>query len=161
MRIGRSTRLGRSWIVMAGALVLPGQALAGWGDENWGVLVWGDALSIPGLGLLGLTVLATGLAATAGWTLRKRRPALRLTFSLVLLVIPLAVAAGMVSLPHTFTTGTVADADQVNANFTAVATAVNDNDGRISTLENLLGSTCPPGKLVQGISAGAILVCGP
>ncbi len=142
-------------------LALAGPALAGWGDENWGVLIWGDALSIPGLGLLGLAVLAMGLAATAGWTLRKRRPALGLTLSLVLLVIPLAVAAGTVTGPNTFVNGTVADADQVNANFTAEATAVNDNDGRIGTLENLLGSTCPPGKLVQGISGGAILVCGP
>ena len=82
---------------------------------------------------------------------------------------PLAVqvsrAIGLAGQPdlvcHTFTTGAVADADQVNANFTAVATAVNDNDGRISTLENLLGSTCPPGELVQGIGAGAIFDCGP
>ena len=137
MRIGKSTRLGRSWIVMAGALGLPREALAGWGDD-WGAMVWGaGASAVPSLGWLGLAILAMGLAATAAWTLRKRRPALGLSLSLVLLVIPLAVAAGTVTVPNTFTNGTVADADEVNANFGAVKTAVDDNDGRITTLEGL------------------------
>jgi hypothetical protein len=127
-------------MLTAGALVLPGEALAGWGDENWGVLVWGDAFSIPGLGLLGLAVLVTGLAATAVWTQCKRRPALGLTLSLVLLAIPLAVAAGTVTTPNIFVNGTTADADQVNANFDAVETAVNDNDARITTVEGTVNT---------------------
>ncbi len=135
MRIGKSTRLGRSWIVMAGALGLPREALAGWGDD-WGAMVWGaGASAVPSLGWLGLAILAMGLAATAAWTLRKRRPALGLTLSLVLLVIPLAVAAGTVSVPNTFVNGTVADADQVNANFSALATESNAQDARLLTLE--------------------------
>jgi len=55
---------------------------------------------------------------------------------LVLAVIPLSASAGTLSLPHTFANGTPADADQVNANFAAGQAAVNDNDGRISTLES-------------------------
>ena len=90
------------------------------------------------------------------------RPLLRFgaLLALALAIPPLAVYAAQVIGLTTFVNGTVADADEVNANFTAVATAVNDNDGRISTLENLLGATCPPGEFVQGINAGAILDCG-
>ncbi len=55
--------------IAAGALALPGEALAGWGNEAWGVLVWGEPLQVPGLGLLGLTVLAIGLAGTTAWKL--------------------------------------------------------------------------------------------
>jgi hypothetical protein len=40
---------------------------------------------------------------------------------------------GTLTVPNTFTNGTVADADQVNANFAAAETAVNDNDSRITT----------------------------
>lgn len=46
----------------------------------------------------------------------------------------LAVASS-VSLPNTFTAGTKAVAAQVNANFTAVITATDDNNKRIATLE--------------------------
>ena len=88
------------------------------------------------------------------------RPLLRCGFLLALAMAPLAVYAAQVIGLTTFVNGTVADADEVNANFTAAATAVNDNDGRISTLENLLGATCPAGEFVQGISAGGILDCG-
>ena len=135
MWVGKSNWLGKSWIVIAGAIVLPGEAFAGWGDEIWGTLIWSAAISgpgVPGLGLLGTMVLSTGLVATALWTLRKQRLALRLTLVLVLLVIPLAVVAGTVTLPHTFENGTVADADQVNENFDAVKVAVDDNDSRIT-----------------------------
>lgn len=41
-----------------------------------------------------------------------------------------------VAIPNTFTAGTTAEAAQVNANFAAVAAAVNDNHTRITTLEN-------------------------
>ncbi len=41
--------------------------------------------------------------------------------------------AGSVTIPNSFTAGEAAVAAEVNANFTAVKTAVNDNDSRIST----------------------------
>jgi hypothetical protein len=58
----------------------------------------------------------------------------------VALVIPLAVAAGTVTVPKTFTNGTAADADAVNANFDAVEAAVNDNDSRITTAQSTADS---------------------
>jgi len=132
MRMGLSTLLRRSWIGLSGALMLPGNAAAGWGDENWGTMEWGESLSVPGLGLLGMLVLAMGIAITAAWTLRKRRPGLMLPLLLVLLAVPLVVAAETLSVPNVFVNGTVADADQVNENFNNVETAVNDNDTRIT-----------------------------
>lgn len=41
--------------------------------------------------------------------------------------------AGSVTVPNTFSSGTPAVAAEVNANFSAVASEVNDNDGRITT----------------------------
>ena len=41
--------------------------------------------------------------------------------------------AGALTIPNTFTAGTKAVAAQVNANFTAAKTAVDDNDARITT----------------------------
>jgi hypothetical protein len=66
----------------------------------------------------------------------------------VAVAVPLALYAGEVTFQsgpsvgaqgnaalYDFANGTVADAEQVNNNFNAVATAVNDNDGRIAALE--------------------------
>ena len=130
MRTLQSTLLRGSGIAVA--LTLPGQALAGWGDENWGTMLWGLPLDVPNLPGFGLIALAIGLSATAAWTLRKRRPGLGLTLLLVLVAVPLVVAAGTLTVPNTFTNGTVADADEVNANFGSVKAAVDDNDGRIT-----------------------------
>lgn len=47
---------------------------------------------------------------------------------------PLGIGAATVTLPNTFANGTVADADQVNANFAAVSSAVDDNDARLTEL---------------------------
>lgn len=46
--------------------------------------------------------------------------------------------AGELVVPHSFSANTPAVAAQVNANFSAVQTAVNDNDARIATLEAAL-----------------------
>jgi hypothetical protein len=56
----------------------------------------------------------------------------------ILVFVPIALTgalAGSVSLPHAFAPGTVADANQVNANFEALADEVNDNHGRLRDLE--------------------------
>jgi len=47
----------------------------------------------------------------------------------------MAAYSSQVSVPNTFSNGTTADADEVNANFSALETAVNDNDTRIAALE--------------------------
>ena len=64
------------------------------------------------------------------------------------------VIAGPVTIPNTFTAGTPARAAEVNANFTAVATAVNDNDARVKTLETSAAKpdVAPGGNLLLGPS---------
>jgi hypothetical protein len=49
--------------------------------------------------------------------------------------VPMALSASGLSVPHIFSNGTVADADEVNANFAAVKGSVDDNDARISANE--------------------------
>ncbi len=63
----------------------------------------------------------------------------RIALSLLLgctLFIGSAVFAGDLSIPNTFEAGTKAIAAEVNANFSAVETAVDDNDARIFDLES-------------------------
>ena len=50
------------------------------------------------------------------------------------------VTAGNVTIPNTFSSGTPAVAAEVNANFGALETAVNDNDSRITTNSNDLAA---------------------
>jgi hypothetical protein len=69
-----------------------------------------------------------------------------------------AVIADTLSLPNTFTNGEVADADEVNANFAAVKTEVDDNDVRIDAV---LGQSCPASEVVTGVDASGALVCAP
>jgi hypothetical protein len=111
-----------------------------WGIKNWGELIWGGSgAPIPLLSPPGLLVLAVLLLGGAVVVLRRRHSTLAITLSAAVLVIPLAAYAGSVMLPNTFTNGTIADADQVNANFSALAGAVNDNDTRIGDLSSVFG----------------------
>jgi len=48
--------------------------------------------------------------------------------------------AGQATIPNAFTSGTAAVAAQVNANFDAVKIAVDDNDARITALENTIAT---------------------
>ena len=48
--------------------------------------------------------------------------------------------AGEVTIPNTFHSGSPAMAAEVNANFTAVKTAVDDNDSRVAALEALVAT---------------------
>jgi hypothetical protein len=174
------------WIF--GLLMLPGTALAAWG-ENWGEMAWGFGLPVfvPSVQGIGLIVLALSLLATAAWRLRKLRSALGLPVLLVLLAIPLVVVAGTVSVPNTFVNSTVADADEVNANFNSVETAVNDNDSRITAVDNdaaaaqatadtavtdaaaaqstadaaqvRVGATCAAGSSIRAIAADGTVTC--
>jgi hypothetical protein len=69
-----------------------------------------------------------------------------------------AAIADTLSLPNTFTNGEVADADEVNANFDAVKTEVDDNDVRIDAV---LGQSCPASEVVTGVDASGTLLCTP
>jgi hypothetical protein len=127
-------RIGLFSGIVAGGLVLASPALAGWG-EDWGTMVWGAApVGVPTLGLLGLGLLSLALAAGAVFSLRRR--AWTMSVLLVALAIPLAAVASPITGLNTFSNGTTADANEVNANFDAVETAVNDNDSRITAVES-------------------------
>jgi hypothetical protein len=90
-----------------------------WG-LNWGQMIWGQGTPVPTLGFWGLMVLLAALGALGVRRLRGGRPRLVGGIALgLLLLMPISARA----LPFTFTNGTVADADQVNANFAAVASA--------------------------------------
>lgn len=66
-------------------------------------------------------------------------------FRLLLIATTVAVLqrpalAGGVTGPTTFTAGTPAKASEVNGNFSAVKTAIDDNDARLTTIENKIAA---------------------
>jgi hypothetical protein len=82
-----------------------------------------------------------------------------------LLAVPVWLAAGSVGTLTTFVNGTVADADQVNANFTAIATAVDDNDARLDAFTvsgGQVGIGGSPGTDLEvhgGLRLGPVATC--
>jgi hypothetical protein len=64
--------------------------------------------------------------------------------------------AGSVTIPHTFAAGQKASASQVNDNFAAVATAVNDNDTRITRVESYIQARPP--KHRHAVPAAALSI---
>ncbi len=87
---------------------------------------------------------------------RGMSPLLAIAF-FVFLLVPSA-SGSQVGALTTFTNGTVADADEVNANFTAVRSAVNDNDTRITALENAGGAPFDVDSYASGTRRGFITV---
>jgi len=57
---------------------------------------------------------------------------------LALIVTPFAANASSLSIPNTFTANTPAVAAQVNANFDAIETSVDDNDSRLDSIETII-----------------------
>ena len=68
----------------------------------------------------------------------------------VTLVYAGASVASTLSIPNTFSSGATTSASDMNANFTAVKAAVDDNDTRITALE---ASSAP---VFQGFSSGTV-----
>lgn len=94
-----------------------------WGLENWGEMVWGSPAAVPLLGPVGIAALISSFLLGAYLVKnRKRFRSFATLVAVVLLVLPMAAIA-TISLPHVFTNGTVADADEVNANLDALAVA--------------------------------------
>ena len=104
--------------------------------------------AVHGVGLLALSVLLAG----AGAFLTRRRDAamtpsrrlatrnfLRFGLLLLLVLVPPVAYAASVALPHTFVNGTLPDADEMNANFTAVARGFS-GIGRASGCSETAGS---------------------
>jgi hypothetical protein len=87
-----------------------------WG-LNWGQMIWGQVAAVPALSFWAVILLAAVLGAWGVRRLRSPRPRMAGMIALALaLLLPISARA----LPFTFTNGTVADANQVNANFAAV-----------------------------------------
>jgi hypothetical protein len=82
-------------------------------------MIWGQpAAGVPAIGFWGALLLGAVLGAVGVWLLRRAKP--RTLGALALAVaIAIPLSAGAITL-ITFTNGTVADANQVNANFAAL-----------------------------------------
>jgi len=90
------------------------------GGEDWGTMIWSGAAQVPALDPFGWTFLLGVLVGAA--VLHYRRPLSKAGIRVALAALAIAplIAIAQVTLPHTFANGTVADADQVNANFEAI-----------------------------------------
>ena len=113
----------RTTLLLLAAFFYTSPALAAWG-ENWGAMVWGAAApaAVPMMDGLGLGLLALVLIGLAIRGLRSRA-----TLGLMVLasfVGAADLAEAQVTIPNTFTNGEVADAAEVNANFSALANAL-------------------------------------
>ena len=84
------------------------------------------------------------------------RPFLRFGSLLLLALLPVAVYADSITIPNTFVNGQVADADQVNANFSAVKTSVDDNDGRITTAQGTADTAATNAAIAQTTANTAV-----
>lgn len=115
-------------------------------SQNWGEMVWGT-VAVPGLAPWGLLLLGMAIP-TAGWLLARRLRGRSLAAALLLGIVVVPVAAwAAVTLPHSFTNGTAADADEVNANFAALVAAVEANQARLDQIDQMFLTTnaCPAG----------------
>jgi len=148
----------RSTLLLLVAFFYTSPALAAWGD-NWGVMVWGAAApaAVPMMDGLGLGLLALVLIGLAIRGLRSRA-----TLGLMVLasfVGAADLAEAQVTIPNTFSDGTPALASEVNANFQALASAVNASD--CATAADVVCNpalSCPAcdtlGSYNQGFTAG-------
>jgi hypothetical protein len=88
-----------------------------WG-QLWGQMLWGRATPVPAIGFWGALLLGAVLGALGVRLLRGARPRTLGALALGLaLIIPISARA--ITL-ISFTNGTIADANQVNANFAAL-----------------------------------------
>lgn len=111
-----------------------------WG-EDFGTMIWGDALGVgvPSMTPFGWILVCALLMATGIFGLRLLRRDQLLRGMLVLVVgmaVPLVALATSITLPYVFVNGTVADADQVNANLDELVLESNAQDSRLTALES-------------------------
>ena len=126
------------------SLLIAAPAMAGNWGESWGSMVWGSVAAVPTMGWLGGGLLVSLLVGLSWW----RRPGSGGTALGLLLALGLAQGAeAQISVPHTFVNGTVADADAMSANFTAVENGVN---AALAT-----GSVTVPYTFTNGTTANA------
>ncbi len=148
-----------------------------WGN-NWGEIIWGQLITVTEQIPIGSWVpLLLAFIFGVITAITQRHKSTRIIPVLAMVIIPAAVFAATVSLPHTFENGKVADADEVNANFEALATESNSQDTRLSNVEteNGLQNTqissmqtvkqdrvtglCPPGSSIRVINPNGSVTC--
>ena len=119
----------RTALLLLAAFFCTSPAVAAWG-ENWGEMVWGSSApptAVPMTVWPGLFLLLTVLLVTALWKMKRIPRQVGLTLSLFLLV-PVMIAPHITTWNgltwYEFINGEVADAGEVNQNFTALATAL-------------------------------------
>lgn len=105
-----------------------------WG-QNWGQMIWGGLRAVPAMPLWGIALLCGAFVVLGVRFVRARRPVVGGAVLVLALAVPLTAKA--VTLPFSFTNNTVADATQVNANFTAVANAI-PNTYLVESFQNLI-----------------------
>lgn len=119
----------RTALLLLAVFFCTSRALAAWG-ENWGEMVWGSSAppaAVPMTGWPGLFLLLTVLLVTALWKMNRISRQVGLTLSVFLLV-PVLIAPQISTWNgtswYTFINGEVADANEVNGNFEALAAAL-------------------------------------
>ena len=83
-------------------------------------------------------------------TVKIHKPWAVLSGAVIMLLAGTSVSAGELQVPNQFNSGDATSAAQMNANFSAVETAVNDNNQRISDLEGASG------PIFRGFSEGVV-----
>ena len=76
-----------------------------------------------------------------------------------MVAIPAAAYAAVIGMPHTFSNGTIADANEVNANFGSLVTESNAQDTRLAALESQVATnssniSAPPDRRALPASGG-------
>jgi hypothetical protein len=124
-------------------------ALAGNWGEDWGTLTWGAAIAaVPSMGKLAVLVLVLALGGLAArFIQRGRAVASLLVIGLVVPMLAPVANAQTVSVPNTFTNGSLADAEAMNENFEALRTGLN--------LESTLPDVIELTQFTNGMPANA------
>jgi hypothetical protein len=125
-----------------------------WG-LNWGQMIWGQAAAVPALSFWAVILLAAVLGAWGVRRLRSPRPRMAGMIALAAaLLLPISARA----LPFTFTNGTVADANQVNANFAAVVAGQGLAPSATANLIDITSTgACPEVVPPSGVTLGNVV----
>lgn len=112
-----------------------------WGTDVWGGFVWGGPTAVPLLSPIGVIVLAACLVTVGTLMLCRRGACWALSvLGVTVLMVPLVAYATTISIPHLFSNGTTADADEVNANFDALVIESNAQNSRIAGIETAIAT---------------------
>lgn len=79
--------------------------------------------------------------------------------TICLITVANALNAGPLTVPHEFQSGEAALASEVNENFQAVKTAVDDNNTRIEARQNRVTGACEVGSAIRSIAEDGSVVC--